>query len=34
VVFLSWLLLKEEVGLLRVSGLALICLGVALVARS
>ena len=34
VVFLSWLFLKESLGLLRLSGLALICVGVVLVARS
>ena len=34
VVFLSWLILKEHVSLLRLSGLALICVGVILVARS
>lgn len=34
VVFLSWLVLNEQVGMLRLGGLALICLGVVLVARS
>lgn len=34
VVFLSWLLLKEQVNMVRISGLALICAGVVLVARS
>jgi len=34
VVFLSWLVLKEHVSALRIGGLALICAGVVLVARS
>ena len=34
VVFLSWLILKEQLNALRLSGLALICIGVILVSRS
>jgi multidrug transporter EmrE-like cation transporter len=34
VVFLSWLLLREQVGLVRMAGVAVICLGVALLAFS
>ena len=34
VVFLSWLILKEPVSLLRIAGLAVICCGVLLISRS
>lgn len=34
VVFLSWLVFKEHVPMLRIAGLALICLGVAVVGLS
>jgi len=33
-VFFSWLLFKEEVGALRLAGLAVICVGVALLSRT
>jgi multidrug transporter EmrE-like cation transporter len=33
-VFLSWVFFKEHVGVLRIAGLAVICIGVTLLSRS